>query len=142
MNDLYRSIVEQTPEAIIFTDVDGVIRIWNAGAQAVFGFSADEAVGARLDLIIPERFRRAHWEAFDRAIRDGRTRLGSQVRTTRSLHKDGRKLYVDMSFGLVTDATGNIIGALAVARDGTSRYLEKQALQEKLAAAATNTAAQ
>ena len=69
-------------------------------------------------------------------------RLGSQVRTTRSLHKDGRMLYVDMSFGLVADATGNIVGALAVARDGTSRYLEKQALQEKLAAAATNTAAQ
>lgn len=131
---LFKSIVEQAPEAIIFADTGGVIRIWNTGAQALFGFDRAEAVGNSLDLIIPERFRRAHWDAFDKAIANGHTRLGSQVRTTRSIHKDGRKLYVDLSFGLVVDAAGTVIGALAIGRDGTPRYLEERALREKLAA--------
>lgn len=136
---LFKSIVEQAPEAVIFADPGGVIRVWNAGAQALFGFSAAEAIGNSLDLIIPERFRRAHWEAFDRAIANGHTRLGSQVRTTRSIHKDGRKLYVELSFGLVADDTGRIAGALAVGRDGTARYLEERALREKLASAQPDT---
>jgi PAS domain S-box-containing protein len=132
-DSLFKSIVDQAPEAIVFADTGGVIRVWNAGAQALFGFDRAEAVGNSLDLIIPERFRRAHWDAFDKAIANGHTRLGSQDRTTRSLHKDGRKLYVDLSFGLVADAAGTVIGALAVGRDGTGRYLEERALREKLA---------
>ena len=130
---LFESIVDQASEAIVFADTGGVIRVWNTGAQALFGFDRAEAVGNSLDLIIPERFRRAHWDAFDKAIANGHTRLGSQVRTTRSLHKDGRKLYVDLSFGLVADAAGTVIGALAVGRDGTGRYLEERALREKFA---------
>ena len=56
----FRHIVDQTPDAVIFADYDGVIRVWNGGAEAVFGFSAAEAVGSSLDIIIAERFRRAH----------------------------------------------------------------------------------
>lgn len=123
---LFRAIVEQTPDAIVFTDRDGVIRVWNRGAEAVFGFSADEVLGHSLDVIIPERFRRAHWEGFHQAIDNGHTRYGSQVRTTRSIHKDGRKLYVDMSFGLVLGAAGAVLGAVAVGRDCSVRYLSER----------------
>ena len=131
---VYQAIVEQMPDAVVFADPGGVIRIWNAGAEAVFGFSRAEALGSGLDLIIPERFRRAHWEAFDQAIARGHTRLGSQVRTTRSLHKDGRKLYVDLSFGLVSGGSGAVIGATAVGRDCSARYLADRALRERVAA--------
>jgi len=124
---LFKAIVEQTPDAIIFADRDGVIRVWNRGAAAVFGFSAAEAIGSSLDIIIPERFRRAHWEGFRNAMESGHTRHGDYVRTTRSTHQDGRKLYVDLSFGLVTSGAGLVVGSVAVGRDCTARYLAQSA---------------
>ena len=128
---LSAAIVEQIQDAVIFTDCEGVIRLWNRGAQAVFGFAGDEVLGRSLDVIIPERWRPAHWQAFRRAIANGRTQGGSQVRTTRSIHKDGRKLYVDLSFGLVIDAMGTVVGAVSVARDCSARYRSEQALRDR-----------
>ena len=128
------AILMQASDAIIFADRDGVIRLWNLGAEALFGFSAAEVIGRSLDIIIPERFRQAHWDAFHRAVASGRTRPGDSVRTTRADHKSGRKLYVDLSFGLVKDGSGSVIGSVAVGRDCSARYLAEKALRERLAA--------
>ncbi|MBS0445073.1 MAG: PAS domain S-box protein [Proteobacteria bacterium] len=117
------AIIEQTAEAVIFIDTDGRIRIWNAACTSVFGYPAEEALGQSVDLIIPERFRRAHWEAFDRAVANGRTRGGASVRTTRSMHKDGHKIYLEISFSLVTGDNGVVIGSVAVGRDCTEKFL-------------------
>ena len=130
---MFEAFVEQIPDAVIFADREGLIRVWNRGAEAVFGFAADEVLGRSLDVIIPERLRPAHWQGFHRAIDNGRTRYGNQVRTTRSIHKDGRKLYVDLSFGLVTDAAGTVAGAVAVGRDCSERYLSEKTLRDRLA---------
>ena len=119
----YRHILAHTPDALIFADPQGVIRVWNPGAEAVFGFSAAEALGQSLDLIIPERLRPAHWKGFHRAMARGTTSHGAEVRTTRGAHKDGRKLYVDMSFGVVKDDAGAVLGSVAMARDVTERHL-------------------
>src|SRR5262245_49368924 len=86
---VYRLIVEQASEAVIFADRGGTIRLWNRGAERLFGHSAAEALGASLDLIIPERFRAAHAQGFRRAIDSGELRSADQVRVTRSQHKDG-----------------------------------------------------
>lgn len=120
---LYRAIGEATSDAIIFADRRGLIRLWNRGAELVFGYAASEVLGHRLDVIIPERLRRAHWDAFDRSLQTGMTKYTDRVLTTRSMHKDGRKLYVDLSFGLVRDASGSPVGAFAIGRDCTARYL-------------------
>jgi PAS domain S-box-containing protein len=128
---LFRAIAEQAPDAIIFVDTKGVVRFWNESAKAVFGYSADEALGRSLDLIIPERLRRAHWDAFQRAIEIGQTRLGRQAFATRAVHKDGNKLYVELSFAVVKMA-GTVAGALGVARDITSRYVSDSALRKRL----------
>lgn len=129
---LFAGIVRQTSEAIIFADRDGVIRVWNGGAEALFGFPAAEAIGCSLDIIIPERFRQAHWDGFHRAIAQGRTQHGGQIRTTRVVHQDGRKLYVDMSFGLVTRSDGAVMGSVAVARDATTRRSLEAALRARI----------
>ena len=123
----------QTPDAIVFADCDGVIRLWNRGAEAVFGFPASEVIGSSLDVIIPERFRQAHWAGFRRAIANGHTRLGDSVRTTRAMHKLGHKLYVDLSFGLVRDDSGSLLGSVAVGRDCSARHLADKVLHERLA---------
>lgn len=131
--ELSQAIVDHAPDAIIFADRSGVIRIWNRGAERIFGYPAAEAQGVSLDLIIPERFRRAHWDGFRRAIEMGRTKYADRVLTTRSAHRDGSKLYVDLSFGLIADARGAILGALAIGRDCTARYAADAALRSRLA---------
>jgi PAS domain S-box-containing protein len=132
--DLCTKIVEAASEAVIFADREGRIRLWNRGAELVFGYSAAEVVGERLDIIIPERLRRAHWDAFDRSVESGRTKHSDRVLTTRSVHKNGSKLYVDLSFGLVKDADGFVLGAFAVGRDCTQRYLAEANAKARVAA--------
>ena len=123
---LYRALVEQMPDAVIHADREGTILLWNRGAEALFGFAADEVLGRSLDVIIPPHLRQAHREGMRRAIEAGRARGGSRVRTTRSLHKDGRRLYVELSFGLLVDAAGAVVGTVAVGRDGTERHLRER----------------
>ncbi|MCC6813019.1 MAG: PAS domain S-box protein [Rubrivivax sp.] len=123
----WRHILRDVPDALIYADAEGVIRAWNAGAEALFGFGAAEALGASLDLIIPEWLREPHWVAYRRAMARGATRGGAEVRTTRGTHRDGRKLYVDMSFGVVRDDHGQVLGSVAMARDATARHLAEMA---------------
>ena len=124
-------ILDQTAEAVVYANQQGVIERWNAAAAAMFGYSAAEALGQNLDLMIPEHLRKAHWRGFDAAIANGKTRLGGRPTLTRGLHKSGQKLYVEMSFALVVDDTGTPLGSVAVARDVTERVE-----REKAAAAA------
>jgi PAS domain S-box-containing protein len=114
------AIVESIADALIYSDAQGTIRAWNAAAAAVFGFSAEEAIGQNLDLIIPERLRAAHWAGFDRAMQTGVTRLAGRATLTRGVHKSGRRLYVEMSFAVVRSASGATLGAVAIARDVTA----------------------
>jgi PAS domain S-box-containing protein len=115
-------IVAQTVDAVIYADADGIVRLWNAAAADLFGFGADEAVGASLDLIVPERLREAHWRGYRAAVSSGTTRLGGRATLTKGLHKSGRSLYVEMSFSVVKDAAGRGIGSVAIARDVTDKH--------------------
>ncbi|HZW13667.1 MAG TPA: PAS domain S-box protein [Noviherbaspirillum sp.] len=120
-------ILEQMADAVIYADRNGIIQRWNRAAESVFGFSAAEAIGQGLDLIIPERLRAAHWRGFDAAINSGATRLEGRATITRGLHKSGTTLYVEMSFALVTDAAGAVLGSVAAARDVTDRVNKEKA---------------
>lgn len=127
-----RKIVEACSEAVIFADREGLVRLWNRGAELIFGYAPAEILGQSLDIIIPERLRRAHWDAFNRSVETGRTKHTDRVLTTRSMHKNGSKLYVDLSFGLVKDDNGVVLGAFAVGRDCTARYLAERTMQARV----------
>jgi PAS domain S-box-containing protein len=114
-------------EAVIYADRDGIIRAWNEGAAVIFGFTAAEAIGQSLDLIIPERLREAHWRGYHAAIERAATTGGRRARLTRGTHRDpDRPLYVEMSFAVVTGAQGAASGAVAVARDVTEEHLKRR----------------
>lgn len=130
--DIPRRLVEQAADAVIFADRDGNIRIWNAAAEALFGFSRAQAIGQSLDLIIPDRLRAAHWEGFHRAVATGQTRLGGRAVITRSVNAAGATIYVEMSFALVSDERGEILGSVAVARDATQRRDDERRLQQRI----------
>ena len=120
-------LVDQSPDAIVFADTKGTIRVWNEAATRVFGFAKDKALGANLDIIIPERFRGAHWRGFERAIADGVTKYVGQALPTRSTRADGTQIYVELSFAIVLDGDGDVVGALAHARDITERFEKERA---------------
>jgi len=111
--DLHEAIVEQSPDAIIVSDAKGMIIVWNHAAETLFGFAKTEAIGQTLDIIIPERFREAHWRGFDRALAAGATKYSGQALLTRSQRKDGSKIYVEMGFAIVKGKEGALLGVMA-----------------------------
>ncbi|SAL83232.1 sensory box histidine kinase/response regulator [Caballeronia choica] len=114
-------IIEQTADAVIYADRSGAIVRWNRAAAALFGYSATETLGQNLDLIIPEHLRSAHWRGYEAAMASGCTRLHGRATLTRAINKTGHKLYVEMTFSIVSDPKGEVLGSVAVARDVTAR---------------------
>ena len=108
--------VEQAADALIYCDAAGIIRRWNHAAERLFGYGADEALGQSLDLIIPEHLRAAHWRGFNAAVSRGGARSLGRPSITRALGRDGRKLYAEISFAMIIDASGEVLGSVAIAR--------------------------
>ena len=131
---LARQIVAQAPDAIVFADRDGVIRLWNAGAEAMFGYGADEAMGQTLDLIIPERLRARHWTGFNNTMATGVTRYARQVLAVPAIRKDGTSISVEFTVALLHEPSGALVGITAIIRDVTARWEEERALKKRLAA--------
>lgn len=121
-------ILEQMADAVIYANSSGRIELWNGAATALFGYSASEALGQSLDLIIPEYLRDRHWVAFKAAMASGVLRSKGRPTLTRGTHKDGGRLYLEMSFGLVKQS-GITLGAVGAARDATDRE-KKRALSD------------
>jgi PAS domain S-box-containing protein len=127
-SQLAERILDQVADAVIYANRSGAIVRWNRASAALFGFSADEALGQSLDLIIPEHLRAAHWRGFEAATTKGVMKLQGRPTLTRALHKSGRKLYVEMTFAIVNDAgEGGVLGSVAMARDVTDRVERERA---------------
>ncbi|MCA9855617.1 MAG: PAS domain S-box protein [Dehalococcoidia bacterium] len=124
-------LVDQAPDAVIFAGADGRITTWNTAAERMFGFTAAEAIGQSLDIIIPERFRDAHWKGFERAMGDGVTKYAGQFLPTRAQKEDGSQFYVELGFAIIV-VDGESVGAMATARDITERFESDRAQRRKL----------
>ena len=127
--DIAQRVLAQAADALIYAARDGRIALWNAAAERVFGWSAAEALGQNLDLIIPEHLRAGHWRGWDAAMQTAQLKLNGQATLTRALTKAGDKCFVEMSFALVMDDAGTPIGAVAMARDVTARLEQERAAQ-------------
>ena len=127
-SNLAERILDHVADAVISTDRSGAIIRWNPASTALFGFSAEEALGQSVELIIPERLRAAHWSGFDAAMAKGATKLQGRPTLTRALHKSGRRLYVEMTFAVIKgDTESEVLGAVAMARDITERVERERA---------------
>lgn len=131
---LCQSIVEQAQLAIIFADREGVIRFWNAGAEAMFGYKAEEAIGRSLDLIVPERQRSRHWDGYRQVMDTGVTKYGRDLLAVPAMTKDGKRISVEFSISLLRGTSGEILGAAAIMLDVTARWQKQKELRERLTA--------
>jgi PAS domain S-box-containing protein len=133
---LCEAMLSMRSDAIIATDRDGFIRVWNPGAERIFGYTRDEALARSLDLIIPERLRQRHWDGYRRVIETGESRYGEgDLLSVPALRKDGATISVEFTV-VPLQNDGETIGMAAIMRDVTQRFDEMRALKRKLAEAA------
>jgi PAS domain S-box-containing protein len=134
-------IVSASADAVVAADRSGIIRLWNPGAERIFGHRAGEAVGQSLDLIIPERLRAAHWGGWRRVVETGRSRYGDgDLLSVPAIRKDGERISVEFTIVPLKDEIGRMVGMAALMRDVTKRFEEMKALRQQLAAAAERAA--
>ena len=126
-------IVEKAADAIIFADKEGIIRLWNSGAESIFGYSADEALGNTLDLIVPEKLREKHWEGYRQVMETGVTKYGSELLAVPALNKDDSRISVEFTIVLLKDDAGRPQGTAAIMRDVTERWQKEMELKKRLA---------
>jgi PAS domain S-box-containing protein len=131
---LTEAILGTVSDAIIATDADGLISFWNPGAARIFGFTAEEAVGRSLDLIIPENLRARHWMGYNRVMATGESRYGhGDLLSVPGLTKDGRRISVEFTIVLLHDGERKPVGIAAILRDVTKRFEEARELKRQLA---------
>jgi PAS domain S-box-containing protein len=127
-----QALVQAAGDAIIAAVADGTIILWNPAAERMFGFTAGEALGRSLDLIIPERFRNRHWDGYKQVMRTGQTRYGTEVLRVPAVHKDGSSLSIAFTVALLKSPQGDIQAIAAIVRDETARWEEERALRRRL----------
>ncbi len=126
------SLVETAGDAIIVADTSGNIVLWNPAAERIFGFTAQEALGQTLDLIIPPRFRDRHWTGYRQVMLTGSSKYGTEVLRVPALHKDGRPLSIAFTVGLLPDADAKTGAIAAIVRDETARWNEEREMRRRL----------
>jgi PAS domain S-box-containing protein len=129
-----QSLLQTRSEAIIAADREGTIRFWNPGAERIFGHDAADAIGRSLDLIIPERLRKRHWEGYRGTIATGRSRYGEgDVLSVPAQHKSGATISIEFTVLPLRDSSGAITAIVAIMRDVTKRFEEIRQLKHRLA---------
>lgn len=129
---IYKQIVDFGQDGILFADRDGIVRLWNSGAEAIFGYTAQEALGQNLNLIVPEKLRKRHWEGYQRVMDTGKTRYGNELLKVPALRKDGKRLSVEFTIILVRGHRNEILGSAAIMRDVTKNWQQEKELKERL----------
>lgn len=132
---LYQHIVEDSRVAVIYGDAAGIMRLWNRGAEDIFGWTAEEALGQSMNLIIPEKHRASHWEGYYRVMKTGVTKYGRNVLAVPALTKGGRRVSIEFNVVLLKAPSGEVVGIAAILQDVTARWERDKALRQRLAAA-------
>ena len=128
-----QQLVSVMGDAVVVCDTEGSITLWNPAAEYMFGFTEAEALGQSLDLIIPERLRQRHWEAYHKTMVTGQTRYGHDVLRVPAVNKAGSPMSISFTVALLNDANGQVIGIASVIRDETIKFQEERLMRKRLA---------
>ncbi|MCJ7806459.1 MAG: PAS domain S-box protein [Clostridia bacterium] len=129
---IYRQIIENSQDAILFANRNGIIDLWNSGAEEIFGYKKEEAIGKSLDLIIPEKLRQRHWEGYHKVMETGESRYGKELLKVPAIRKDGTSISVEFTIMLVRNLQNKIMGTAAIIRDVTERWKQEKELKQKI----------
>jgi PAS domain S-box-containing protein len=123
----FRSVAQSASDAIISANSSGNIIFWNRAAENMFGYSAEEALGRPVSLIIPDRFRPAHQEGIQRVGTTGESRIAGKTVECAGLRKDGSEIFLELSVATWRTKEGVFFGGIC--RDITERKRAEEALR-------------
>lgn len=126
-NRKFSAIVESSDDAIVSEDLNGIILSWNPGAERIFGYTAEEAIGQSITMLIPAEMVDEEQDIL-RHLRAGE---GVDHSETIRIKKDGTRIRVSLTISPIRDAHGHIIAASKIARDITQRVQIEYALRER-----------
>jgi PAS domain S-box-containing protein len=131
--DVAEALIGSVADAILAVDRNGAITFWNPACERIFGFTAAEALGQSLDLIVPEPQRERHWAGFHQVMASGQSRYGAgDMLAVPALTKSGR-ISVEFTIVLLRDAEGRPAGVVSVFRDVSKAFDERRALRKRIA---------
>ena len=114
---LLASIVESSNDAIIGKSLDGVIQSWNAAAEQLFGYTAEQVLGQHISLVIPPE-RLTEEDEIIASLKEGKQ---IEHYETERVRRDGQRVTVSLTISPIKDEAGNVVGASKIARDITER---------------------
>lgn len=132
-DQIARKLFEGMPDALVVADRKGIIRVWNGGAERIFGFAEGEALGQSLDIITPERLRERHWNGYEATMRTGQTKYGAgDPLSVPAIRRDGAQISIQFSIVPLRGEDGDLQAVAAIMRDVTEDFEERKKLQRAL----------
>jgi PAS domain S-box-containing protein len=135
------ALISALGDAVMVCDAQGAITLWNPACERMFGHAEAEVLGKTMDMIIPERLRKRHWEGYEKTMATGITKYGHDVLRVPAVHKDGRSMSIAFTVAMLYAPDGKVSAIAAVIRDETSRFNEERALKKRLAELESQVAA-
>jgi PAS domain S-box-containing protein len=127
------ALVAAVGDAVMVCDAHGAITLWNPACERMFGHTEAEALGKSMDLIIPERLRKRHWEGYDKTMATGITKYGHDVLRVPAVDKHGNPLSIAFTVALLHTSDGKVSAIASIIRDETSRFNDERALKKRVA---------
>src|SRR3712207_3732547 len=132
-HELAATPVEHAGDAVIGADPAGHVILWNDAAEAMFRRSRQDALGATLDFMIPERLRARHWEGFNQVVATGETQDVGRTLSVPALRADGTRISIEFTVAMLQDEARRLTGIGAIIRDVTARWEEQRATSRRTA---------
>jgi len=126
-------LVAAIGDALVVSDTSGAITFWNPAAERLFGFTQAEALGQSMDIFIPEKLRKRHWDGYHETMRSGVTKYGTELLRVPAINKAGASLSIAFTVALLQGPDGQPAAIAAVIRDETGRFAEDRALRKRVA---------
>ena len=127
------ALVAAIGDAVMVCDAQGAILLWNPACERMFGHTEAEVLGKTMDLIIPERLRKRHWEGYEKTMATGITKYGHDVLRVPAIDKQGNSLSIAFTVAMLHGTDGKVSAIASVIRDESRRFNEERALKKRLA---------
>jgi PAS domain S-box-containing protein len=128
---ILESIFNGVGDGVLFCDTQGIIRFWNRGCEKIFGYSAKEALGQSLDIIIPEKYQKRHWDGFFNAVKSKTSKYSDDLLSVPAIGKNNKSISIDFSIAIV-EQDSQLLGFGAIIRDVTQSFLDKKQLKKEI----------
>lgn len=128
----YQALVTGVGDGIMAANAKGLITLWNPACTRMFGFTEADALGKSLDLIIPQRQQKPHWEGYDKTMATGITKYGNDVLRVPAVHKDGHTLSIAFTVSMLHNPDGSVSAIVAVIRNESVKFAEERALKKRI----------